>query len=194
MPSFNLLVLYIDGTCSLDSAKDVLKDYKYIIYTTKSHTPQKHRFRVILPMKYKLFLNDEDYKLFMNNVFDSLPFQVDDKCKDIARNWLTNNGTVITGSGTELFDPRPYIPESAQDKERKNEKKKYSNLDNIARWFVKQIKPGNRNHMLYRYGIMLKDMGLDLDDVKDKVRLLNSRVNAPLSQEELDNTIFSSIS
>lgn len=194
MPAFNLLVLDIDGTCSLDSAKDVLKDYKYIIYTTKSHTPQKHRFRVILPMKYKLFLNDEDYKLFMNNVFDSLPFQVDDKCKDIARNWLTNNGTVITGSGTELFDPRPYIPESAQDKERKNEKKKYSNLDNIARWFVKQIKPGNRNHMLYRYGIMLKDMGLDLDDVKDKVRLLNSRVNAPLSQEELDNTIFSSIS
>jgi hypothetical protein len=190
---FNLLVLDIDGTCTLDSAKDILKDYKYIIYTTKNHKPEKHRFRVILPMKYKLFLNTDDYRTFMDNVFESLPFQVDDKCKDIARNWLTNNGTVIQGTGDELFDPRPYIPESEQDKERKKEIKKYSNLDNVARWFIKQIKPGNRNQMLYRYGIMLKDMGLEINDVKDKVRLLNSKVSAPLSQEELDNTIFSSI-
>ena len=76
---------------------------------------------------------------------------------------------------------------------RKKEIKKYSNLDNIARWFVKQIKPGNRNHMLYRYGIMLKDIGVPIDEVKDKVRILNSKIVAPLSVEELDNTIFSSI-
>ena len=193
MPAFNLLVLDIDGTCSIDSAKDVLKDYKFILYTTKSHTPAKHRFRVILPMKYKLFLNPDDYRVFMDNVFESLPFEVDDKCKDIARNWLTNNGTTFISSGSELFDPRPYIPESEQDKERKKEIKKYSNLDNIARWFVKQIKPGNRNHMLYRYGIMLKDIGVPIDEVKDKVRILNSKIVAPLSVEELDNTIFSSI-
>ena len=193
MPAFNLLVLDIDENCTIDSAKDILKDYKYIMYTTKRHTADANRFRIILPMKYKLYLNEDDYRQFMINIMDSLPFTIDEKCKDIARSWLTNNGTVFVGSGSELFDPRPYIPESAQDKERKLEKKKYGNLDNIARWFVKQIKPGNRNHMLYRYGIMLKDMGLEMDEIKTKVKNLNSRVDAPLSIDELDNTIFSSI-
>ena len=47
--------------------------------------------------------------------------------------------------------------------------------------------------MLYRYGIMLKDIGVPIDEVKDKVRILNSKIVAPLSVEELDNTIFSSI-
>ena len=193
MPAFNLLVLDVDGTCTLESAKDILKDYTYMIYTTKRHTDESNRFRVVLPLKYKLFLNPDDYKEFMTNVFESLPFDIDDQAKDIARKWLTNNGQVFTNSG-ELFDPRPFIPESEQDKERKKEIKKWGNLDNIARWFLKNTKSGNRNNNLFRYGIMLRDRGLSFDDIKDKVIQLNSKLIAPLEIDELENTVFNSIS
>ena len=192
-PAFNLLVLDVDGTCTLESAKDILKDYTYMIYTTKRHTAEANRFRVVLPLKYKLFLNPEDYKEFMTNVFESLPFDIDDQAKDIARKWLTNNGQVFTNSG-ELFDPRPFIPESEQDKERKKEMKKWGNLDNIARWFLKNTKSGNRNNNLFRYGIMLRDRGLSFDDIKDTVIQLNSKLIAPLEIDELENTVFNSIS
>src|SRR3546814_8170383 len=39
-PGFNLLVIDVDGTCNLNTAKLLLKDYKALYYTTKSHTDQ----------------------------------------------------------------------------------------------------------------------------------------------------------
>ena len=194
IPEFNLLVLDIDGNCSIDSAKEILKNYTYCMYTTKRHTDEKPRFRIILPMKYKMYLNKEDYSLFMQNIFDSLPFSgMDEQTKDIARKWLTNKGTVYMNTG-ELFDPRPYIPNTSQDKDRREKFKKYGDIDNVTRWFLERTQSGNRNNNLYRYGMMLKDQGYALDEIENHIINLNSKLDKPLDITELHNTVINSIS
>lgn len=193
IPAFNLLVLDIDHNCSIESAQEILKKYTYCLYTTKRHTDTEPRFRIILPMKYKLFLNKDDYSAFMTNVFESLPFTgLDSQTKDISRKWLTNNGTVYKNEG-ELFDPRPYIPDTSQDKERKEKFKNYGDVDNVTRWFLQNTANGNRNNNLYRYGMMLRDVGYALDEVKSKMTELNSRLEQPLDLAEL-TSIFDSVS
>ena len=194
IPEFNLIVLDIDGNCSIASAQEILKQYTYCIYTTKRHTDAQNRFRIILPMKYKLLLNESDYSQFMQNIFDTLPFAgIDSQTKDIARKWLTNKGTVLMNEG-ELFDPRPYIPNTSQDKERREHMKQYGDIDNISRWFLEKTKEGNRNNNLFRYGMMLKDQGYTLEEIQNKILELNSKLDNPLDINELTNTVFNSIS
>lgn len=194
IPAFNLLALDIDGNCSIESAQEILKNYTYCIYTTKSHTEATPRFRIILPMKYKLFLNKDDYSIFMQNIFDTLPFVgIDAQTKDIARKWLTNDGQVFMNKG-ELFDPRPFIPDTAQDRERKEKIKQYGDIDNITRWFLERIKEGNRNCQLFRYGMMLKDQGYDINEVESRILGLNAKLDKPLDINEIHTTIIQSIS
>ena len=193
LPQFNLIVLDIDGGVSIESTQEVLKEYTYCIYTTKRHTDTAPRYRIILPMKYVLYLNAQDYSTFMSNVYEGLPFQLDEQTKDISRKWLTNKGNVFTNTG-ELFDPRPYIPNTAQDKERQESYKKYGKIDNITRWFLQKTQQGNRNNNLFRYGMMLKDGGMCQEDIESRILDLNAKLDEPLSLSELQNTVFNSIS
>jgi hypothetical protein len=163
-----------------------------MIYTTKSHTAANHCFRIVLPMKYKLYLNAEDYSAFMKNIYEELPFTLDEQTKDIARKWLTNNGTVITNTG-ELFDPRMYIPNTSKNQDRQENYKKYGDTDAVTRWFLQKIQPGNRNAMLFKYGMLLKDQKKGIDEIKSKVLDLNSKLKNPLSLAELTKTVFTSI-
>lgn len=80
LPGFNMIVLDIDGTCSLSTAKLLMKDYKALYYTTKRHTAQDNRFRILLPTNYELVMDAKEYKEFMNNVIEGLPFKVDESC------------------------------------------------------------------------------------------------------------------
>lgn len=192
LPEFNLVVLDVDQGTSLEFAQEVLQDYTYMIYTTKSHTATNHCFRIILPMKYKLYLNAEDYSAFMKNIYEELPFTLDEQTKDIARKWLTNNGTVITNTG-ELFDPRMYIPNTSKNQDRQENYKKYGDTDAVTRWFLQKIQPGNRNAMLFKYGMLLKDQKKGIDEIKSKVLDLNSKLKNPLSLAELTKTVFTSI-
>lgn len=191
-PAFNLLILDIDEGASLESAQDILKEYTYFMYTTKRHTPEHNRFRIILPMKYTLYLNADDYKQFMLNIFESLPFTVDDQTKDISRKWLANDGETFENTG-ELFDPKPFIPNTSLDNERKESMKKYGNVDNVTRWFLKHLQIGNRNNGLYRYAALLVDKGYNFEEVKEKVIGLNARLETPIDLQELENTVFTSI-
>ncbi|MFR7882305.1 MAG: hypothetical protein ACLU5J_13160 [Christensenellales bacterium] len=55
IPGFNYdCFVDVDGTISLNTAQDLLKEYKYLIYTTKRHTEEVNRFRMILPTNYEL--------------------------------------------------------------------------------------------------------------------------------------------
>ena len=57
IPGLNLAVIDVDEGISIDTAKLLLKDYKYLIHTTKRHTNENHRFRVIFPLSHVLKLN-----------------------------------------------------------------------------------------------------------------------------------------
>jgi len=41
---------YDDGTVTIKDFMDIWKDYKYILYTSKSHSMDLHRFRVVIPL------------------------------------------------------------------------------------------------------------------------------------------------
>lgn len=109
--SCDLMVLDIDNdqaeTCTIEQAKELFKDYEYLIVTTKSHQTLKNkkmvdRFRVILPLS-KTIVDKEIYKntwYFLSNAF---PF-IDQQCKDFARFYYKSKDFVCTNPGKRL-DP-----------------------------------------------------------------------------------------
>ena len=130
----------------------------------------------------------------MDNVYDSLPFKgIDTATKDRARKWATNKGLVIEHLNGKLFDPRPYIPNTTENEIRRDNLKKYGNMDKIQRWFLTNIGEGNRNNMLIRYGFMLRDQGLLGLELEEAVLTLNQKLENPLSIDEIRSTILKSL-
>ena len=70
----------------------------------------------------------------------------------------------------------------------------YGDIDNITRWFLERIKEGNRNCQLFRYGMMLKDQGYDINEVESRILGLNAKLEKPLDINEIHTTIIQSIS
>lgn len=192
LPGFNMLVLDIDGTCQLSMAKELLKGYKALYYTTKSHTDEVNRFRIILPMNYTLKLDSKDFKEFFNNVVESLPFEIDTSGNHRCKKWLTNSGHIEYTDG-ELFDVLPYIPKTSKNEERKINLQDQSNMDNLERWILNNIGDGNRNVQLHKYAMILVDGGFNLNEIRTRVLALNAKTNAPLDEGELTATIFTTV-
>lgn len=190
---FNLLVLDVDGTCNLSTAKLLLKDYKAIYYTTKSHTDSENRFRIILPTNYTLKFDAKDYKEFYNNVLKDIPFEVDTQASHRVKKWLSNPNADIELTEGILFDVLPYIPKSAKNDERERLLKDQSELDNLERWVINNTGDGNRNNMLLRYALILIDAGFKFEDIKDKTIKLNDKLSDKLDELELANTIFHTV-
>lgn len=187
---FNLLVLDIDGTCNLSTAQMLLKGYKAIYQTTKSHTDRDHHYRIILPLNYTLKLNAKDYKDMYNNIIQSLPFEVDTQCNQRSRKWETNKNAVIEHTDGELFDILPFIPKTTKNEERQSHLKDQEHLDNLERWIINNTGDGNRNNMLLRYALVLLDSGLNQHQIKDKVLALNDKLIDKLDELEIMSTIL----
>lgn len=190
---FNLLVLDIDGSVNLSTAKMLLKGYKAIFYTTKRHTDQTNRFRIILPMNYTLALDAKDYKEFYTNVLNDLPFEVDEQCGHRVKKWLSHKDTTIEHTDGELFDVLAYIPKSSKNDEREQKLKDQSQLDNLERWVINNTGDGNRNNMLYRYANILYDAGFNFETIKEKTKDLNTKLVDKLDELELAETVFHSL-
>jgi hypothetical protein len=189
---FNLVAVDVDGGINLDTAKLLLKDYTYLIYTTKRHTDLHHRFRVIFPLSHTTKLDSEEFSMFMKNVFDWLPFNVDEAASDCARKWMTNPGTYHYNEG-ELLDTTLFIPRTKKAEEQATYINEHSNLTNLERWFVKQAISGNRNHTLVKYGFALVDKGYSLDAVKSSIMEFNHKLTPPLPEEEILSTVLVSV-
>jgi hypothetical protein len=192
IPNFNLVVLDIDKDLKLDIARELLAEYQYIIYTTKRHTEEHNRFRIILPLSHELSLGSEEYSKFMENVFNWLPFEVDDATKDVARKWLTNPGKLYMNEG-KLLDAMQFIPKTKKSEELSIERQKISNMSNIQAWFYRQIQEGNRNNTLLKYGMLLADNGYDINSIRNELINFNSKLVEPLDPDEINSTIMITI-
>lgn len=190
IPGFNLLVLDVDGSCQLSTAMMLLKDYKAIYYTTKRHTEDQNRFRVILPINYTLPLDSKDYKELYSNVIQDLPFLVDEQCGQRSKKWLTNPDAEVHVTEGELFDILPYIPKTTKNDERREKYKNQSDLDNLERWVLNNSGEGNRNNMLLRYAMILMDSGKSFNGIKEKTIALNEKMPDKLSEAELAKSVF----
>lgn len=186
---FNLVVLDIDDGTSMETAKMLLQDYSYHMYTTKRHTAAYNRFRIILPLSHELKLDAGEFKEFMRNIFEWLPFKVDEQTAQRARKWLTNEGQYVTNHG-ELLDALQFIPKTSKNDERKKALTDLANLSNLERWFVANTGNGNRSNQLIKFAYLLVDAGMDIEAVRDKVIALNSKLQDKLDEAEILSTIM----
>ena len=189
---FNMAVLDIDSGISLEQAQILLKDYTYHIHTTKSHTDTHHRFRVLLPMSHVLKLTQPEYREFMQNLYDWLPFDVDDQTHDRVRKWTTADGEHFSNSG-QLIDVRQFIPKTAKNDEFKKSIEGLRSLDNLERWFIHNTGEGNRNKQLLRFAMMLADTGESIQSVQSRVLSLNEKLPNKLDESEILTTIMVSV-
>jgi hypothetical protein len=186
---FNLVVVDVDGGVDMSTAKLLLKDFKYLMYTTKRHTDQENRFRIIFPTNYLLKMDAKDYKDFMSAVYDWLPFEVDKQTNQRARKWLSNQGTYSYNEG-ELLDVLPFVPKTSKNEERKARLKDQQSLDNLERWLLAQASDSGRNNTLLKYGMILVDAGFGFEDIRKKVLSLNEKLPDKLDEVEVLGTVL----
>ena len=189
IPGFNMMVLDIDDGTSIATAQMLLQEYTYHIYTTKRHTDALNRFRVVLPISHELKLDATEFKEFMRNVFEWLPFKVDEQTAQRARKWLTHTGQHFSNKG-ELVDALQFIPKTSKNDERKKQLTDLGNLSNLERWFIANTGNGNRSNQLIKFAYLLVDAGMDIDNVRDKVVSLNSKLQDKLDEAEILSTIM----
>lgn len=189
IPGFNLVVIDVDGGTPISMAKLLLKDYKFLLYTTKRHTEEEHRYRIIFPINFELALDAKEYKEFMANIYQWLPFEVDTGTDQRARKWLSNNGHYEYNEG-ELLDALPFIPKTTRNEARKKVFNTQQSMDNLERWVINNIGDGNRNNMLLRYALILLDSGQQFEAIRQRVMGLNSKIPDKLEEAEVMGTIM----
>jgi hypothetical protein len=189
IPGFNLAVIDVDGGVNLSTAKLLLKNYKFLVYTTKRHTEADNRFRIVLPLNYRLSLDARDYKEFMTNLYAWLPFEVDKDTNQRSRKWLSNDGFFEYNDG-EILDALPFIPKTSKNEERKKLLNSQQSMDNLERWVANNIGDGNRNNMLLRYALILVDAGFDFENIRSRVVGLNDKIADKLDEAEIMATIM----
>lgn len=190
---FNLIVLDVDEGVNLSTAKMLLKDYKAHYYTTKRHEEDNHRFRIMLPTNYILELDSDDYKEFMTNLCEWLPFEVDNSANQRARKWLSHDAHYEYTDGM-LLDVLPFVPKTSKNDQRKDRMNELHNLDSLERWVLNSAGEGNRNNMLLRYAYILLDAGFNFEDIRQKVNSLNEKMPSKLDEAEIMGTIMVTIS
>ena len=194
-PGFNLVVFDVDtGNYPIEMVKLILDEFTYLLHTTKSHTEESPRYRIIMPLSHTLRLDKTEYAGFMVNLFDWFPLIVDTGTKDRSRKWATRKNCKIVRNSGELLDAMAFIPQTKKNDQLKAQAKELGNIDNIERWFITNTGDGNRNNNLYKYGAWLVDSNEDLVEVSAKVKQLNAKISNPLPADELQNTVIRSIS
>lgn len=193
---FNMIVIDVDEGISLSAVHDLLKEYKFLTYTTKRHQTEGHgdRFRVILPINYNLTLDSDEYKEFMTNVVGWLPFKTDEQANQRARKWETfDGGSYHYNLEGELLDALKFIPKTSKNEQYMKSMQAIESMDNLERWFAQRIATGNRNNQMLRYALTLVDSGMDLVDVGNHIHTFNKKLNNPLDADEIDTTIMSTV-
>lgn len=194
---FNLLIFDIDDGATIEVAKELFKDYQYLIATTKSHNKNKgglvcHRYRLFLMPNKILELNTEDYSEFMANIMEDLPIEVDKACKDIARFFAGFEGAEYWYNEGEYFDVMPYIPNTSKNELRIKSNESVKDLTGLERYFAKNMSEGNRSNHFIRYGLVLVDNGYEYETVEDRILELNKKIDG-LSEKELMSTVLKTV-
>lgn len=190
IPGFDLISIDVDGGIKLEVVHDLMKEYRFLTYTTKRHSEAEHRFRLILPTNYRLELEGDEYKEFMNNVMDWLPFKTDESANQRCKKWMSHAGGQYHYNDGETLDVLDFIPKTSRNEHFQQQIQPLQSLDNLERWFAQRIANGNRNNQMIKYALALVDSGWDLVNVQKQVHAFNLKMNQPLTEDEIDSTIM----
>jgi len=199
----NLIVFDIDDGMSLERASSLLQQYKYMIYTTKSHKSEKSngqdRYRIILPTKTTFYIEPDQYKDFYSNVENFLNIDDNDaQTKNASRIWSTNNEAEVFQNEGDLFDATPFLPNTEKSDTflpKFNAIDASYDISETSRRITGMIKhsliravKGFRNETLYNLGMFVKDMG---EDAIDTVERTNAMISEPLAGRDLKDLLAS---
>jgi len=206
LEGFNCLVADIDGHerdkdgkvtnkgIRLEALHELMKEYTFMTATTKRHTDEEHRFRLIMPCNYNLKLDKADYRDFMNSFLLWLPFKSDESANQRSKKWMTHEDSdVFVHKGTNLLNVLPFIPKTKQHSEYTAQVADLGRLDHLERWFLNNMEVGHRNDNLLKFAMMLVDAGASYDVIKGKVNTLNEQSISPLKKDEVELTILKSV-
>ena len=189
LAGFNIVVIDIDGGTPLAITKLLMKDYKYLIYTTKSHTEKSNRYRILFPTSHTLKMDAREFKDFMSNLFEWLPMKSDEATAQRSRKWLSNAGSHFYNEG-KLLDVLPFIPKTTKNEDRKKGISDMQSLSNMERWFVANTGEGNRSNQLIKYALLLVDSAQDLSSIQNNVMALNNKLPEKMDESEIHATIM----
>jgi len=89
-------------------AHELMAEYKFMTCTTKRHQTEGYgdRFRLVIPINYRLQLEPDDYKEFMQNILNWLPFAapVDEASLQPEKKWETNPSGIVHYNDGDLLD------------------------------------------------------------------------------------------
>lgn len=191
-PGFNMIVIDVDNGVTLNMAKELLDGYKAMFYTTKRHTNNENRFRILIPTNYLLKLDGDDFKEFMSNVFNWLPFESDTQTGQRSRKWLSHTGQYEYTDG-QLLDVLPFIPKTTKNEDLRAQFVELQSLDNMERWVISNTGDGNRNNQLLRYAYVLLEGGFSFPEIQAKVFMLNDKLADKLKETEILSTVLKTV-
>jgi len=207
----NCIGIDVDNGITLQETIEKLKDYVYLIYTTKSHQKDKgglvcDRFRILLPTKTKFFVDNERHKELITNVCEALSVgSYDVSTRNQDRLWFTNpECQIFKNQQGELFDVIPYLPDTEVREiiERQIEKfdeKDYDTdevnrrIGGMIKWFINNTYEGNRSNNLFRLGSFIGDLTGSFERIEEELYKANSMLSEPISEKELRKTVLASL-
>lgn len=206
------LIFDIDDGLDIDTAYKMFSCYEGLIATTKSHTPEKHRFRIILPLQERTSCTYEEYTDAMRWLMDTAYPFLDKQCKDPARIYFGNsNAEFEILDGRILFDFNRWVELAKKNKkvsawveskapEPQNDGTKPDWYR--ANWKTPQMlkalrhgdkfAQGSRNGTLYAWAKYFQEMGFADAEIRDVVFWLNSEGDG-VPEREIESTIFRSM-
>ena len=193
----DLLVFDIDNKedgnyLPIEEAQMRYKDYEYLLYSTKSHSEDNHRYRIIFVPERRVNLSPDDYSRMMKTMREVFIPEADPACNNISRLYTNNpNGECYHNQGKRV---KAHYFERGESKVTKYVGGKATS-GGLVKWFLEEANNSNkgRNNTLARYAFMLADEGFGYDDVAEKVISLNDLLDSPLDSKELNSTILKSL-
>ncbi len=183
---------------TLEQAKEMFADYMGVIHTTRSHTLDWPRFRVILPLTRPL--NKLEYASLWQAAERRWP-GLDPQPKDPSRFWYTPGipedgvfeAVQLTGA---WFDPDQFVQDApAQVVSRESTPPGEGNLEQRARSYIKKMPPAisGQNGHAATWNVARKlvcDFGLD-EQAAFRIMLseYNPRCQPPWSEKDLRHKI-----
>lgn len=190
--SCDVMVLDIDQGCTITKAKELFKEYTYIIQTTKSHTEDHNRFRVIIPLSSSV-TDQEIYKNTWYSLSNRFSF-IDQQCKDMARFYYKSKSFVSENLGKSIDPVLEIIIPSYFHKPRLELQLTKGKLSRATMEFiVNGAMSGERNIGCFKAGKDMQEQGYTIEETIDKL-LKSPCVGDDFSENELERTVRSAFS
>ena len=195
----NIIAFDIDDGMTIKDAQELLSEYTYLIYTSKSHNTEKYnfrdRFRILLPTKNKFYVTTDQHKNLYINIEEFLGLKNNDiQTRNVSRLWYTNSKATLFENKGQLLDVTYLLPSTdksddyiprMQEVNISMEEGEISRREaGFMKWFFMNTSEGNRHENLTKAAYFFYQ-GLGMNDWKDKVSRLNLMLSNPMNEREM---------